>query len=237
MPRHRMCSTRESSSGSTRSIPAVTSTSPPCRRRGVPLDWRHRNAPGERRAGKSTATGCNGGNGRTTSCPVAAGVCRRRYLRHLSWRLRDESRAHAPRAGGASPIAGRRARLRDLPRSWPGACRRRIQGTHQAIHRCRASRRQRDVPHLPQPQQPRGLGRQRARSPESRVHDVSQRPQSAVAAASTRQGHRNAAVRHLSSPAGREDRAGGRAHAGSRRQDDVLVVPQPARVDQQRQER
>ena len=46
---------------------------------------------------------------------------------------------------------------------------------------------------------------------------------------------RDAAVRDLSSPAGREDRARGGAHAGPRGQDVVLVVPQPARLDQQRQ--
>ena len=57
-----------------------------------------------------------------------------------------------------------------------------------------------------------------------------------VARASAREGDRDRHVRHLSSPAGHQDRAGGRPHAGARGQDDVLLVPQPARVDQQRQE-
>ena len=44
-----------------------------------------------------------------------------------------------------------------------------------------------------------------------------------------------AGLRHVPSHAGGQDRAGGGAHAGARRQDVVLVVPQPARLDQQRQ--
>ena len=53
--------------------------------------------------------------------------------------------------------------------------------------------------------------------------------------ASARQADPDRAVRDLSSRAGRQDRARRGAHAGARRQDVVLVVPQPARLDQQRQ--
>jgi hypothetical protein len=48
-------------------------------------------------------------------------------------------------------------------------------------------------------------------------------------------GHPHRTVRHMPSPAGRQDGTGGRAHAGARRQDGVRDVPQPARLDQQRQ--
>ena len=42
-------------------------------------------------------------------------------------------------------------------------------------------------------------------------------------------------MRDVPPHAGGQDRARRRAHAGARRQDGVLVVPQPARIDQQRQ--
>ena len=53
--------------------------------------------------------------------------------------------------------------------------------------------------------------------------------------APARQGDGNPAVRDVPPHAGGQDRARRRAHAGARRQDVVLVVPQPARIDQQRQ--
>ena len=139
------------SSGSTRTLRVVTSAPSPRGCRGVSLDRRHRDAPGERRPATSTATGCNGGTGRSTSCPVAAGVCRCRHLRDLPRRLRDEPRTHAAWSSRASSIAGRRARLRDLPRSRPGARRRRIEGAYQTIHRSEAGGRERHLPHVPQP--------------------------------------------------------------------------------------
>ena len=49
------------------------------------------------------------------------------------------------------------------------------------------------------------------------------------------EGDGNRTLCDLSSPAGDQDGTRGRAHAGARRQDVVLVVPQPARLDQQRE--
>src|SRR5215207_6830889 len=79
------------------------------------------------------------------------------------------------------------------------------------------------------------MGRQRAREPESLLHHLPQRARAEVSRVAARQGQPDRALRHLPSPAGSQDRAGGGAHAGPRRQDVVRVVPQPARVDQQRQ--
>ena len=70
---------------------------------------------------------------------------------------------------------------------------------------------------------------------QAQLHDLPQRAHAAIDAEPAGQADRDAGVRHLPSRAGRQDRAGGRAHARSRRQDVVLVVPQPARVDQQRE--
>ena len=188
------------------------------------------NTTGANTAGPNTAAQPN------TARQLTSRLRRHRYLRPLPRRSGKEHRALAPRAGEGCPNARGHARLRELPWSRAGARRRRREGTHQAIQHAQAGRGQRDLPHLPQPRQSRGVGRQHARSAKPLVHDVSQRAQAAVVRAPAGEGDRDAAVRDLSSPAGREDRARGGAHAGSRGQDVVLVVPQPARLDQQRQE-
>ncbi len=88
-----------------------------------------------------------------------------------------------------------------------------------------ASRGQRDLSQLPQPGHPRGLGRRRPRGAESLMHDVPQRAQTGVGAEPACEADRDAGVRPMPSRAGGEDRASGGAHARSRRQDVLLVVP------------
>src|SRR4051794_20782930 len=80
------------------------------------------------------------------------------------------------------------------------------------------------------------MGRQRTRPSQPLVHDVPQRSQSEVARASARQEDPDRSLRNLPSAAGSKDRARGRAYAGSRRKAVLLVLSQPARIDQQRQE-
>ncbi len=76
---------------------------------------------------------------------------------------------------------------------------------------------------------------QRARGAQPLVHDLPSRPQAGVVHAPARQSDGNPAVCDVPPHAGRQDRARRRAHAGARRQDGVLVVPQPARIGQQRE--
>ena len=92
------------------------------------------------------------------------------------------------------------------------------------------------MPLVPQPRCPRGLGRQWARGAQPLLHDLPQRAHARVAAEAAGEGDRNAGVRDLSPAAGGQDRTRGRAHAGARGQDVLQLVPQPARLDHQRQE-
>ena len=174
--------------------------------------------------------------GANTARQLTSRLRRHGHLRPLSRRSGQEHRALAPRAGEGRANARGDTRLRELPRSRAGTRRRRREGTHQAIQHAQAGRGERDLSHLPQSRQPRGVGRQHPRSAKPLVHDVSQRAQAAIVRAPAGEGERDAAVRDLSSPAGRQDRTRGGAHAGPRGQDVVLVVPQSARLDQQRQE-
>ena len=98
-----------------------------------------------------------------------------------------------------------------------------------------AGRSQRDVPVLPQPGQSCRLGRQRARAPQSLVQHVPQRACAEVIRATAREENANGGLRDMPPRAGGQDRTRRRPHAGARGQDVLLVVPQPARVDQQRQ--
>ena len=87
--------------------------------------------------------------------------------------------AHAKPKNPRTPAATHG--LRELPRSRAGARGRRSEGAHPEVRPDDARRDQPDVPDLPQPRQPRGLGRQRARTPQSVVHHLPQRAQPEVA--------------------------------------------------------
>ena len=71
---------------------------------------------------------------------------------------------------------------------------------------------------------------------ESHLHHLPQRPQSEVSRAAAGEGDAARTLRHMPSDAGGQDGARRRAHAGARRQDVLLVVSQPAWLDQQRQD-
>ena len=89
----------------------------------------------------------------------------------------------------------------------------------------------RHVRDLPQPRPARALGGQPARSAQRVVRHVSQRARAEVGKAQLKTVDQTEAVRHLPPRQGRQARRVG-PHAGARRQDGVLVVPQPARLDQ-----
>ena len=136
-----------------------------------------------------------------------------------------------------SAVAGGGQRVRELPRPRPGARRRRRQGQHPEVRRDEAGRGQRDLPRVPQPRRARGLGRQRARARATcpaRPATASTSPQSPeqqlVKATETQlcaTCHRlqvtktERAVAHMPVREGKMS---------------CSLVPQPARVDQQRQE-
>ena len=71
---------------------------------------------------------------------------------------------------------------------------------------------------------------------QSVVHHVPQRAQPEVGGTAAGQADRDAALRDVPPAAGDQDRARRGAHAGARGQDVVQLLPQPARLDQQRQE-
>ncbi len=104
---------------------------------------------------------------------------------------RDLAQRDAARAGEESAFAGGRARLRELPRSGPGARRRRREGAHPQVRADEACRGEPDVPGVPQPRQSRGMGGQRARAPQSLMQHLPQRPQPEVGGTAARQGDRD----------------------------------------------
>ena len=146
------------------------------------------------------------------------------------------AQGHGARAGEEPALTGGGPRLRELPRSRArrtSTTRRRA--TSASSRRLKPAEISETCLTCHNRGDARRLGRQRARTAQSLLHDLPQRAQPEVAAASARQGDPDRAVRDLPSAAGGQDRARRGAHAGARGQDVVLVVPQPARLDQQRQ--
>ena len=125
--------------------------------------------------------------------------------------------------------------LRELPRSRPGARRRRRQGQDPALrqYQGRCAHRQRDVPVLPHQGPARIVGRQRARLAQPRVRVVPQRARAEVGRRPVEGRDADGVVPDVPSAAGRQAPAR-LTHARHRGQDGVLLVPQPAR-DGQRQ--
>ncbi len=129
---------------------------------------------------------------------------------------------------GQRPHADGQPGLRVVPRSGRSARQRSGEGEAGPVRQGGGRRRQRAVPDLPQPRRTRALGRQPAREPQREVRRLPQRAREPGPDADARQDP----AAHLREvpPDHHQQAAALQPHAGARRQDGLLVVPQRARL-------
>ena len=97
---------------------------------------------------------------------------RHRRVRVVSHRSGSQPQGHEARADRQPAIAGRQARMRELPRSGTGARRRRRQGKHHEVQGDETGRGQSHVSDVPRPRHPRRVGGQHARGAQPLLHDL-----------------------------------------------------------------